>query len=141
MANRTYRYFNGKALYPFGYGMSFTQFEYAWTSQPLQSYTTADAVRLAFKIKNSGERDGDAVAQVYVKYPDGKNYPLKELRYFERVFVKAGKSLEIKASIPVADFQKWNDEINGMAIPKGVYRIFAGNHSGDEAIVSQFEVK
>jgi beta-glucosidase len=141
MTNRTYRYFNGKALYPFGYGLSFTRFEYAWTLPPQQSYTAADAIRLAFNVKNSGERDGDAVAQVYVKYPDGKNYPLKELRYFERIFVKAGETTEIKASIPVADFQKWNNDVNGMSIPSGVYRIFAGNHSNDEAIIAQFEVK
>jgi beta-glucosidase len=141
MTNRTYRYFNGKALYPFGYGLSFTRFEYAWTLSPRQSYTAAEAIRFAFKVKNSGKRDGDAVAQVYVKYPDGKNYPVKELRYFERVFVKAGETTEIKASIPVADFQKWNDDANGMSVPSGVYRIFAGNHSNDEAIIAQFEVK
>ncbi|MDR2086858.1 MAG: glycoside hydrolase family 3 C-terminal domain-containing protein [Dysgonamonadaceae bacterium] len=141
MSNRTYRYFKGKALYPFGYGLSFTRFEYAWASKPEQSYTAGETVRLAFKVKNSGKRKGDAVAQVYVKYPDGKNYPLKELRHFERVSVNAGETTKVQVSIPVSDFQKWNDEALGMKLPTGIYRIFVGNHSDDEAITAQFEVQ
>jgi beta-glucosidase len=141
MSSRTYRYFNGKALYPFGYGLSFTHFEYAWVSIPKASYTAGETVSFALKVKNSGKQSGDAVAQVYVKYPDGKNYPLKELRYFERVSLNVGQTAEIKVSIPVTDFQKWNGDLQGMSVPVGVYSIFAGNHSEDEAVVARFEVK
>jgi beta-glucosidase len=140
MSNRTYRYFKGKALYPFGYGLSFTQFEYAWSDLPKASYQMSETINCRFKVKNNGELAGDEVAQVYIQYPDGKNLPLKELRSFQRVTVNAGESAEIELSIPVSDFQKW-DETNGrMEIPSGIYHIFAGGNSENEAIAATFEL-
>jgi beta-glucosidase len=141
MANRTYRYFKGKALYPFGYGLSFTRFEYAWIEQPEEAYRTSEAVSVKFSVKNSGELAGDEVAQLYVKYPDGKSLPLKELRGFRRIAVDAGETAQVELSVPVADLQKWDEASGQMLVPTGSYSIFVGGHSEDEAIAATFEVK
>jgi len=61
MANRTYKYFTGKALYPFGYGLSYTQFAYSWNVQPKSEYTADEIIECSLKVKNTGMRDGDAV--------------------------------------------------------------------------------
>jgi beta-glucosidase len=141
MSNRTYRYFKGKALYPFGYGLSFTRFDYEWATQPKASYTENETIDCKIKIKNAGNLAGDEVAQVYIKYPDGKNLPLKELRHFQRISVPAGETAGITVSIPVADLRKWNDERNQMLVPDGKYQIFAGGNSENEAISASFEIK
>jgi beta-glucosidase len=141
MSNRTYRYFKGKALYPFGYGLSFTHFEYEWISQPEASYDPSGNIHCAIKVKNSGKLAGDEVAQIYIKYPDGKNLPVKELRTFQRISLDAGKASEIKISLPLANLQKWDEKANQMLVPTGVYHIFAGGNSENEAIAASFEVK
>ena len=142
MTNRTYKYFTGKALYPFGYGLSYTQFAYTWDIQPQKEYTTDGTIECSLKVKNTGTQDGDAVAQVYIKYPQtGTVLPLKELRCFERKTIAKGNSEEIKVSIPIAQIAKWDDSEGELRVPHGVYSIFAGSNSEDEAIQSTFEIK
>ncbi|MCL2776200.1 MAG: glycoside hydrolase family 3 C-terminal domain-containing protein [Oscillospiraceae bacterium] len=142
MTNRTYKYFTGKALYPFGYGLSYTQFAYSWGVQPKNEYTPDETIECSLKVKNTGTRDGDEVAQVYIKYPQtGTVLPLKELRYFERKTIAKGAGEEIKVSIPVAQFAKWDESAGNLQIPRGVYSIFAGGSSEDEAVQSTFEIK
>jgi len=142
MLNRTYRYFNGKALYPFGYGLSYTQFTYTWNTMPKKEYTANETIECSLKVKNTGTSDGDEVAQVYIKYPqNGKVLPLKELRYFERKTITKGTTEEIKISIPIAQLAKWDDSAGELQVPQGTYTIFAGSHSEDEAIQSTFKIK
>jgi beta-glucosidase len=141
MDNRTYKYFKGKALYPFGYGLSFSTFDYKWKTLPKKSYSAAEDLECAFTVSNTSKIAGDEVAQVYIKYPDGKNLPLKELRNFKRVSVAGGQSADIAVSIPLKDLSKWSDAAEGLTVPKGVYGIFAGGSSENEAIVAQFEIK
>ncbi|MDR0543243.1 MAG: glycoside hydrolase family 3 C-terminal domain-containing protein [Dysgonamonadaceae bacterium] len=142
MSGRTYRYFKGKALYPFGYGLSYTNFNYAWVNKPEGCYTEGNTVDCSIKINNIGELSGDEVAQIYIKYPQsGTGLPLKELRSFVRKTILAGQSEEIKVSIPVAELAKWSDEAGKQEIPKGIYTLFAGGNSEDEAISAVFEVK
>ena len=142
MTNRTYRYFKGQALYPFGYGLSYTQFAYSWGIQPKKEYTAKETIECSLKVKNTGTRDGDEVAQVYIKYPQtGKVLPLKELRCFERKTIAKGAGEEIKVSIPVAQLAKWDDSAGGLRVPLGAYSIVAGGCSENEAIRSTFEIK
>jgi beta-glucosidase len=142
MTNRTYKYFTGKALYPFGYGLSFTTFGYEWAKQPKSVYTATDVIQCTFNVKNTGAADGDEVAQVYIKYPQGGQVlPIKELRYFQRVSLDEGKTVRVKVDIPVAQLAKWNDAANGLVVPAGEYGIFAGSHSADEAIAARFRIK
>ncbi|MDR3340542.1 MAG: glycoside hydrolase family 3 C-terminal domain-containing protein [Candidatus Symbiothrix sp.] len=142
MANRTYKYFKGKALYPFGFGLSYTDFAYEWVSQPQATYTTNDTIQCAIKIKNTGKRAGDEVAQVYIKYPDSKtDLPLKELRYFKRKNLPADSDCELTVSIPIKQLAKWNEEINQQEVPTGKYAVFAGGNSANEAVIAEFEIK
>ena len=148
MSNRTYRYFKGKPLYPFGYGLSFSNFAYDWATKPKQNYSENETMNFSFKVKNIGNRAGDEVAQVYVKYPGslscgeggGRGLPLKELRDFRRITLQPDETKELKISIPLSDLQKWDEKSGKMLVPQGVYTLFVGGNSTDEAILAQFEV-
>ena len=142
MSNRTYKYFKGTALYPFGYGLSYTDFNYEWVNTPKSIYTVSDQIDCKVKISNTGKFDGDEVAQVYIKYPQtGERLPIKELRAFERVHIVTGNAIETDFSIPVSQLSKWNETIGGWAVPAGNYSIFVGGNSEKEAIVASFEIK
>jgi len=141
MSNRTYKYFKGKPLYPFGFGLSYTNFDYQWESQPQKIYHTGETICGVLKVKNVGKKDGDAVVQVYVKYPKGGHFPIKELRQFERKAINKGETAEVKISIPVNELAKWSDESGKTVVYPGTYSIFAGSNSENEAILSTFEIQ
>ncbi|MDR1339706.1 MAG: glycoside hydrolase family 3 C-terminal domain-containing protein [Prevotellaceae bacterium] len=141
MNNRTYKYFKGKPLYSFGYGLSYTKFPYQWDVQPKKEYKHSGTIDCSLKIANAGTLDGDEVVQVYIKYPDGKGFPLKELRHFERKYIPAGQTGQVKVSIPVKSLAKWDEKAGKPVVPAGSYSIYAGGNSGDEAVAATFEVK
>jgi beta-glucosidase len=141
MNNRTYKYFKGQPLYPFGYGLSYTTFDYKWDVAPKDTYKSSETINCSFNITNTGKLGGDEVAQVYVKYPDGKGFPLKELRCFERKHISEGQSEKITVSIPVSQLGKWDDKAGKLIVPTGSYSIYAGGNSENEAIVAAFEIK
>jgi beta-glucosidase len=90
-------------LYPFGYGLSYTTFEYSGISLDKTEYTADDTIRVTFTLSNTGKYDGTEVAQVYVRDLVGSiTRPVKELKHFERVSLKAGESRTIEAQIPVS---------------------------------------
>jgi beta-glucosidase len=141
MTNRTYKYFTGKPLYPFGYGLSYTDFACNWATQPSSAYSAADTIKCKLTVKNTGVRSGDEVVQVYVKYPQGQGFPLKELRWFDRVSLDAAQSADLEVAIPVAQLAKWNDEYGKLDVPRGAYSIFVGGDSESETLTATFEVK
>jgi len=141
MSNRTYKYFKGKPLYPFGFGLSYTNFDYQWESQPQKVYHSGETISGALKVKNVGERDGDELVQVYVKYPKGGHFPIKELRQFERKPINKGETAEVKFAIPVDDLAKWSDELEKTIVYPGTYSVFAGNNSENEALLTTFEIQ
>lgn len=135
---RTYQYFTGKPLYEFGYGLSYTKFKYT----DLIVNSTDAGVDVSFKVKNTGKFDGDEVTQVYVKYPETGTYmPIKQLRGFERVNVKKGKTEAVANSIPYAELRYWDDKTGGFVTPKGRYELYVGASSDDIRLVGEFEVK
>ncbi|GHT62922.1 glycosyl hydrolase [Bacteroidia bacterium] len=141
MSNRTYKYFKGKALYPFGFGLSYTEFDYRWEAQPQKVYHPGETINAVLTVKNVGEKAGDEVAQVYIKYPKVGHFPIKELRQFERKTINKGEMAEIKIAIPVDDLAKWSDEAGKTIVYPGTYSIFAGNNSENEAVVSSFVIQ
>jgi beta-glucosidase len=141
MSNRTYKYFDGTPLYPFGYGLSYTNFAYAWDAVPKKVYKRSGTVECSLKITNTGTMDGDEVAQIYIRYPDGKGFPLKELRYFERKHVPEGQTCRVKVSIPVEQLAKWDEEAGKPVVHAGTYSIYAGSNSENEAVTATFEIK
>lgn len=134
---RTYQYFTGDPLYEFGYGMSYTKFKYS----NLKIENTDGNVKVSFKVSNTGRRDGDEVAQVYVKYPDTGTYmPIKQLRGFERVNIPKGKSREITVDIPYSELRYWDDTAGGFVTPKGEYELYVGASSSDIRLSGSFNI-
>ena len=80
--------------------------------------------------------DGDEVVQVYVEYPAVDRMPLKELKAFKRVHVKAGTEEIVQLTIPAADLQKWDLATNSWKLYPGSYNVFAGGNSTDKKIVT-----
>jgi beta-glucosidase len=95
MANRTYRYYNGKPLYPFGYGLSYTTFSYSGLDIPMQAVSAGQPVGADVTVANSGKVPGDEVVQVYLKFPDVKGAPRIALRGFQRIHLEPGTSQKV----------------------------------------------
>ena len=125
---RTYMYFENKPLYPFGYGLSYTRFDY----KNLKSEVSDDAVNLKFTVKNTGKYAGDEVAQVYVRFPEsGIKVPLKQLKGFERVHIGKGKSAQVSVSIPKKELRLWDEKTGKFYTPSGNYIFMVGSSSDD----------
>jgi beta-glucosidase len=91
-------------LFPFGYGLSYTSFSYSGIATDKAEYGKDDTIQVSFTLSNSGTKDGEEVVQVYVRDLVGSvTRPVKELKHFERVFLKAGESRQINVSIPVQE--------------------------------------
>jgi beta-glucosidase len=99
MKNRTYRYFAGQPLYGFGYGLSYTTFAYDQLKLPA-STAKGKTVSVSVQVKNTGKRDGEEVVQLYVSSQEkNNNVPLKSLKGFQRIFLKAGESKIIQFNL------------------------------------------
>lgn len=141
MKGRTYRYFNGPVQYPFGYGLSYTSFDYKWKQEPKAAYKAGDNIQLAINVNNTGAFDGDEVVQVYIQYPGLERMPVKELKAFKRVTVSKGGAATTSISIPVAELQKWSIKENKWKLNKGIYTVCVGKNSGDFILKRNFTVK
>ncbi len=124
MAGRTYRYFQGKPLFPFGYGLSYTTFQ---TSAP----TYRDG-RITVSLRNTGKHDGSEVVQVYVRDPRDADGPQKTLRAFKRVQLKAGASQTVTIPLPREAFELWDAGSNAMRVRPGTYEVYVGTSSADK---------
>ncbi len=127
---RTYQYFKGKPLYPFGFGLSYTSFEYSGlkTSKP----TLSDSIIASVSIKNTGKRDGDEVVQLYVSYPGSKvERPMRQLKGFKRVFIPAGESKTVEIPLKAEDLAYWNVEKHTFIVEKGNVKLMVGSSSAD----------
>ena len=127
MKGRTYRYFND-ALFPFGYGLSYTTFEVGKAS----SSVNGDAIAINFTVENTGKRDGTEIVQVYIRNTADKEGPLKTLRAFKRVDVKAGQTVTETLSLSRESFEGWDSETNTMRVKPGKYEVLVGNSSMDK---------
>ena len=121
MKGHTYRFFQGKPLYPFGYGLSYTTFRYKRAKVKNNS--------LIIPVKNTGKREATEVVQVYVRRKDDPNGPVKTLRAFRRVTIPAGKT--VKVCIPLEDetFLWWSEEKQDMVPLPGKYELLYGGSS------------
>ena len=125
---RTYQFFKGKPLYPFGFGLSYTSFEYS----DLQMKDADKFVAVSFKIKNTGAKEGDEVSQVYVKLPEMNiPIPIKQLKGFKRVHIKNGNTEKVEIIIDKAQLRYWDEVTNSFVTPKGNYTIMVGASSED----------
>lgn len=90
MNARTYRYFKGTPLFPFGYGLSYTTFSYTDLTLPKVPLKAGDPLITEVTVTNTGEREGDEVVQVYLSFPNVAGAPLRALRAFKRIHLKPG---------------------------------------------------
>lgn len=130
-----YRYYdtaNKNVLFPFGYGLSYTTFEYSDIKLSSDHIKDTETVSVSFKIKNTGRVDGAETAQIYVSDNESTIFrPVKELRAFEKVFLKAGEEKEITVKLSKRAFAFWNININDWFVETGKFDILVGASSRD----------
>lgn len=130
-----YRYYDTAekdVLFPFGFGLSYTTFEYSDMKLSSDRIKDADTVTVSFKIKNTGKVDGAEIAQIYVADKESTIFrPVKELRAFEKVFLKAGEEKEISVELSKRAFAFWNININDWMVETGEFDILIGASSRD----------
>ncbi len=121
---RTYWYFNKDVSYEFGYGLSYTTFDYSNFEISKTSFTPNEKVRVTFDIKNTGNVDGDEIAQVYVRTPDSPaslQRPVKRLKGFKRVTIPARQTKTVSIDIDCTDLWFWDAENERITFDKGRY--------------------
>ena len=123
MKGRTYRYFND-ALFPFGYGLSYTSFS---LGEPVVSGLTVNV-----PVTNTGKLDGTETVQLYIRNLQDPEGPLKSLRAFQRVNVKAGKTVTAELKLTDISFEFWDPETNTMRVKPGKYEVLVGTSSHDK---------
>src|SRR5205807_2578313 len=109
MKNRTYRYFTREPLYGFGHGLSYTTFEYSGLKFSNPQLQAGSPLTIEVDIKNTGKRDGDEVAELYISFPKVAGAPLKALRGFKRVHLKAGEQQHVKLTLGPRDLSFVNE--------------------------------
>lgn len=130
-----YRYYDTAkkdVLFPFGYGLSYTTFEYSDITLSSDNIKDTDTVTISFKIKNTGSVDGAEIAQIYVADKESTIFrPIKELRGFKKVFLKAGEEKEVSVELSKRAFAFWNININDWMVETGEFDILVSASSRD----------
>ena len=124
MTNRTYRYFKGKALSPFGYGLSYTTFKFG---KP--QYKNGQVI---VDVTNTGKIAGTETVEVYEKNIADVDGPIKTLRGFKKVFLQPGKTQKVIISFPRKDFEGWDEISNTIRVVSGKYKLMVGSSSLDK---------
>ncbi|MGY6649440.1 glycoside hydrolase family 3 C-terminal domain-containing protein [Wenyingzhuangia sp. IMCC45574] len=138
--NRTYLYFDGKPLYPFGYGLSYTNFEINKVAIDKKVLKSNESVNVSATINNTGKVQGDEVVQVYIRnVKAGKKAPKKALKGFQRVSVAAGKAASVEIQVPYEAFTYYNVKKEQYQVKEGTYEILVGNSS--EHIIATKTIK
>ncbi|MBS0431162.1 MAG: glycoside hydrolase family 3 C-terminal domain-containing protein [Proteobacteria bacterium] len=132
MRGRTYRYFTGTPLYPFGYGLSYTRFAYSSLELPEERLAAGAPLKLGVAVRNTGARAGDEVVQVYLDAPDVPLAPRHALVGFERVHLAAGQSRRVVFELSPRQLSTV-DASGVRAVRAGHYRLFVGGGQPGEA--------
>ena len=132
MAGRTYRFFEGVPLYPFGYGLSYTTFRYDRLRVSRDTLRGDDSLTVAVDVTNTGARGGDEVVQLYVRYPHSAvPRPRRDLRGFRRVTLGPGESRTITFPLTASAFRYWDADAHRWAVENGPVVVEIGASSGD----------
>jgi beta-glucosidase len=127
MKGRTYRYFDD-ALFPFGYGLSYTTFEIR--NEKLEMKNDGGGI-VTVEVTNTGKKDGTEIVQLYIRNLQDPDGPLKSLRAFQRVEVKAGQTVTVNLTFDRKAFEFWDPETNTMRVKPGMYELLIGTSSAD----------
>ena len=132
MENRTYRYFRGKALYPFGYGLSYTTFSIGKGQLSASTMNKDGKVTLTVPVTNTGKREGTETVQVYVKALDYPDAPIKSLKGFQKLSLKAGETATATITLDGEAFEYYDESIDELSTRPGRYQILYGNSSQEK---------
>jgi beta-glucosidase len=128
----TYRYFKGQPLYPFGYGLSYTTFEYGELQVSASEIAAGESLKVSVDVTNSGELTGEEVVQLYIadkSSPDPR--PIKDLRGFERISLNPGETKTVEFDLTSRDLAYWNVDQHDYVPTTGAYEIMVGSSSAD----------
>ena len=129
MKGRTYRYMTEKPLFCFGHGLSYTTFEYGTAQTDKNIIEGNSGITLTIPVKNTGNRDGEEVVQVYLQFKKDKEGPSHALRGFKRINVPKGKTVNVDITLSKEDFEWFDTENNSMRPLEGKYTILYGGTS------------
>ncbi|HTW60974.1 MAG TPA: glycoside hydrolase family 3 C-terminal domain-containing protein [Terracidiphilus sp.] len=133
MKGRTYRYFEGEPLWPFGYGLSYTTFAYGNLTLPQAPLDAGDPLDASVTVTNTGKMAGDEVVQLYLKFPDLPGAPIRALRGFERVHLEPGASRRVEFHLKPRDLSMVTDS-GEIMVPPGQYTVsIGGGQPGTDA--------
>ena len=143
MKDRTYRYFGGTPLYPFGYGLSYTTFSYSGLTVPTGDVAAGSPVVAEVTVTNTGAKAGDEVVQLYLSFPDLPGRPLRALRGFQRVHLEAGASQKLRFELLPRDLSMVTEEGEPI-VAEGFYAISVGGgqpNTGIPVLTKIFNIK
>jgi len=131
MEGRTYRFFRGKPLYPFGHGLSYTSFAYE-NLRTAGEGREGDVATVALEVRNAGGRSGDEVVQVYIRALRSRvARPVSELRAFRRVTLRPGEIRTVTFDLPRRAFEYYDVDTHAWAVEPGTYEILVGASAED----------
>ena len=139
---RTYLYFEAPVLYPFGHGLSYTTFEYSGLEISRDTYTEDAIVEVQCVVRNSGNRRGDEVVQLYTRDMDASvKVPVRQLRGFQRVTLKPNEKKTVHFRIPVSELSFYDIESNTFVVEPGEFELQIGSSSQDIRLQGNFTVE
>jgi beta-glucosidase len=129
---RTYMYFKGKPLFPFGYGLSYTTFAYSRLHTSASVLRKGETLRVKVEVRNTGTRAGDEVVQMYVQHLGSTvERPLQELRGFKRIHLQPNEMKAVSLTLPASDLTYWNAADHKFLLEKEKIKIAVGSSSAD----------
>jgi beta-glucosidase len=129
---RTYMYFKGEPLFPFGYGLSYTTFAYSGLRASASRMGPEGEITLSLDVKNTGNRAGDEVVQLYITHSGSKvERPRKELRGFERISLQAGETKTVQMKLRAASLAYWDEKAGRFVVEDEPVRLMVGGSSAD----------
>ena len=143
MKGRTYRYFEGKPLFPFGYGLSYTTFSYSGLTLPKKMVKAGDPLAAEVTVTNTGKREGEEVAQLYLTFPSVAGAPIRALRGFKRIHLRPGESQQLRFELKERDMSLVS-AAGEPIIAQGRYSVSVGGgqpNTEAPAVAGTFQVK
>lgn len=131
MEGRTYRYLRSEPLYPFGYGLSYSNFKYGKIKAEKRKIKKGNTVDFTIPVSNTGTVDGLETVQLYVRKMDDAEGPIRNLRAVKKVFIKGGETVSVKFTIGEKELKWWSNKEGEMNVQEGKYEIEIGRSSMD----------
>jgi beta-glucosidase len=139
---RTYMYFKNIPLFPFGYGLTYTDFKYSGLKTDKKIIGKDEVVNVSFTLQNTGNYDSDEVAQLYASFPDSKvERPVKALKGFKRIPVRKGESVSVIIPVKGSDLTYWDASAKSWTLEPGKIELSVGSSSADIKLKGEITAK